>query len=614
MPADVLVTLAAVTRDIAVALTAGALLAVVAILPDGHRAAARSLTIARLASAIWAASALVFSLASYATIRGSATTPSRLIEEWWSFGTTIDLGQAYLWMLALAVAVSVAAGLAERQAHAAWALVLVAWAVGWQAVTGHAAGASDHHLAVSSMFLHLSGSAIWLGVIAVLFMLRSVLGDSTKQSVRRGSRIALWAAALIVVSGAANAWVRLDSLADLVTTTYGSLLLLKIVLMSVVIVLAAWHRRVNLPKLTETAVQAKFWRVMMVDVGALLTIVLVAVVLARTAPPVPAVPYTAPTPAQLLTGYALPPAPTLANWLTLWRLEIISLFALVAVAAVYLRWVRRLRKRGDDWPWHRPPLFLAGIAILVWITQGGPAVYGMVSFSGHMIEHMFLVMVAPIPLVLGAPVTLALRALPSRTDGSRGPRDWIRAVVESRLLRFLANPVVAAVNFAGSLVFFYYTPVFEFALTNHAGHLWMLAHFTAAGYFFVNALVGVDPGPSRPGYPQRILLLFATMAFHAFFGVALMSSEVLLAPRWFGLMGRDWGADAIADQQYGGQLAWGIGELPVVLLAIGVFVAWRRADTQEGRRKDRQADRDGDAELKAYNAMLARISDRDSTP
>src|SRR5690606_36940601 len=133
--------------------------------------------------------------------------------------------------------------------------------------------------------------------------------------------------------------------------------------------------------------------------------------------------------------------------------------------------------------------------------------------------------------------------------------------------------------------------------------------FTAAGYFFANALIGIDPGPQRPGYPLRILLLFATMAFHAFFGVAIMSSEALLVPRWFGLMGRDWGPAALTDQQYGGQIAWGIGELPVLVLAIGVFIAWRRSDTREARRKDRQADRDGDAELERYNAMLASLRD-----
>ena len=105
--------------------------------------------------------------------------------------------------------------------------------------------------------------------------------------------------------------------------------------------------------------------------------------------------------------------------------------------------------------------------------------------------------------------------------------------------------------------------------------------------------------------------IIPTALFVAMF--VLLMSTVLLAPTWFGLMGRDWGADAITDQQYGGQIAWGIGELPVLLLAIGIVTAWRRADAKETRRKDRQADRDHDAELRAYNEMLARTAQQDST-
>jgi cytochrome c oxidase assembly factor CtaG/putative copper export protein len=607
MPADAMVTAAAVVRDLAVAGTVGGLILVVAVLPQAHAATTRALLIARIASAVWGASGIVFSMASYATIRGATLTPEVFVEEWWAFSTGVALGQAYLWMAVGGVLVSILAGLVVSPGQAAWTLVPVAWALGWQAQTGHTAGAVDHHLAVSSMWVHLVGSAMWPGIIAALMFARRSLGDDTKSAVMRGSKIALWGAALVIASGVANAWLRLASPVDFVTTPYGRLLLLKIALMVMVVALAFWHRRVSLPRLDVTQVRERFWSVMLVDVAALMGVIAVAVVLSGTAPPLVPAPLDTPSPAFMLTGYELPPAPTFQTWMALWRLEIITAFAIAAAAVTYARWALRLRSRGDHWPWYRSASFLVGAGILAWITQGGPAIYGMVSFSGHMIEHMVLVMVAPIPLVLGAPVTLALRALSPRTDGSRGPREWLRALVESRLLRLLAHPVVAATNFAGSLVIFYYTPIFEFTLSNHAGHLAMIAHFTAAGYFFVNALIGIDPGPTRPRYPLRIVMLFATMAFHAFFGVALLSSEVLLAPRWFGLMGRDWGADALADQQYGGQIAWGIGELPVLLLAIGVMMAWRQADTREGTRKDRQADRDGDAELKAYNEMLTRM-------
>lgn len=617
MLADSLVTASAGIRDIALGVTAGALLMIIAILPRGHAAIDRVSQVARFASVVWALAAIAFLFGSYAVIvprtdsGPTSTYGSAFIEEVWAFVTTIDLGKAFLQMALAAIVTSIVVGFVRTPTLAMWALVPMVWAVGWQAQTGHAAGATDHHLAVSALFVHLLGSAAWLGVITLVVLCREQLGANTKDAVYRMSRMALWAAILVTVSGIGNAWLRFSDPADIFTSPYGRILILKVTLMFVVIALAGWHRRTTMPRFTNADVQSRFWRVMAVDVWALVGVVGVAAVLSGTAPPADLTPVDLPTPAFYLTGYALPPAPTFLTWFTLWRLEIITAFVLVCVGVVYLMWARRLARRGDAWPWYRTAWFMFGIVTMIWITQSGPAIYGMTTFSGHMVQHMMLVMVAPIPLALGAPVTLALRALPPRTDRSRGPREWVRVIVESRFMKLMANPLVAAANFAGSLIVFYYSPLFEFALRNHAGHLWMIVHFTLAGYLFANALVGIDPGPKRPSYPLRIVLLFATMGFHAFFGVTMMASQVLLAPTWFGLMGRTWGPDAIADQQYGGQIAWGIGELPTVLLAIGVVVAWRSADTREGKRKDRQADRDDDAELKRYNAMLARVADND---
>jgi putative copper resistance protein D len=101
------------------------------------------------------------------------------------------------------------------------------------------------------------------------------------------------------------------------------------------------------------------------------------------------------------------------------------------------------------------------------------------------------------------------------------------------------------------------------------------------------------------------------MAFHAFVGVAMISGTTVLQPRYFGGLGRDWGRDLLADQRFGGQLAWAIGEIPTLVIALVLVVQWARSDDREARRRDRAADRDGDAELTAYNEMLARLAARD---
>ncbi|MBA4102916.1 MAG: copper resistance protein CopD, partial [Arthrobacter sp.] len=126
------------------------------------------------------------------------------------------------------------------------------------------------------------------------------------------------------------------------------------------------------------------------------------------------------------------------------------------------------------------------------------------------------------------------------------------------------------------------------------------------------SMIGTDPVPRRAPYPLRLLLLLATMAFHAFFGVTLMGSPTLLQPGWFTGLGRDWGPPALADQQMGGAITWGIGEVPTLLIAIGVAIMWSRSDAREMRRTDRAALRNNDADLDAYNDMLAQLQERDS--
>src|SRR5690606_4292555 len=125
--------------------------------------------------------------------------------------------------------------------------------------------------------------------------------------------------------------------------------------------------------------------------------------------------------------------------------------------------------------------------------------------SVHMLAHMLLGMAIPIFLAPAAPITLALRAIRKRTDGSRGMREWIMLFVHSRVAAIYANPIVAAVIFAGSLWLFYYTPIFRWALEEHIGHTLMIVHFLGSGYLFVQALIGVDPAPYRAPYPMRLL-------------------------------------------------------------------------------------------------------------
>jgi cytochrome c oxidase assembly factor CtaG len=106
-------------------------------------------------------------------------------------------------------------------------------------------------------------------------------------------------------------------------------------------------------------------------------------------------------------------------------------------------------------------------------------------------------------------------------------------------------------------------------------------------------------------------MVFASLPFHAFFGVILMSTQTVIGARFYQGLALPWAADLIADQRLGGGIAWAMGELPLLIVLIALLVQWARADEREAKRADRRADADGDAEREAYNAMLRQLAEGD---
>ena len=184
-------------------------------------------------------------------------------------------------------------------------------------------------------------------------------------------------------------------------------------------------------------------------------------------------------------------------------------------------------------------------------------------------------------------------------------------MVQTPYSKFITHPLVASVIFVGSLWVFYFSGLFRWSMEEHLGHQWMIVHFLISGYLFCLSMIGLDPVPYRFPYALRLVTLFASMGFHAFFGVMIMGSTGLLLADWYGAMGRTWGATPLEDQSAGGGIAWGIGELPTFALALIVAVQWARSDERETKRRDRAADRSGEAELEEYNARLGKIAARD---
>jgi putative copper resistance protein D len=271
--------------------------------------------------------------------------------------------------------------------------------------------------------------------------------------------------------------------------------------------------------------------------------------------------------------------------------------------------VARLRRRGDSWPVSRTVWFTVGVLSIALMMCTKLNDYGMVMFSVHMVQHMVISMLSPIVLLLGAPITLALRALPVAGRGRKGPREVLLMLLHSRYMRIVTHPVFTIPLFIASLYGLYFTPLFDFLMGSKTGHIAMMVHFLAVGLVFFWPIMGVDPGPHRPGYVMRMLELFAGMPFHAFFGIALMmATEPMIGA--YRNPPASLGIDALSDQNAAGGIAWAFSEIPSVVVLLALVFQWYRSDQRLAKRRDRAADRDGDQELAAYNAYLASLQTR----
>jgi putative copper resistance protein D len=528
------------------------------------------------------------------------------------FITDTEVGRAWLIITLIAAAVTVLCFAVRNPTGLIFVTVLAGAALLPIAEQGHSAGAAGHDAAVSSLGLHLVFAAVWLGgLLAIVLLQPQLKGGRIGPVISRYSTLAIVCFVVVAVSGYVNAALRVGTFDELMTP-YGILVVVKIVALLALGLFGLAQRRFLIDRMQQSANGGRgyFWWLVAAELGFMGLASGVASALGRTATPVSEELITS-TPAFILTGEPLPPDVTPMSFLTEWRFDVLWILVVAFLAFFYLAGVWRLHRRGDRWPILRTVSWLAGLLLLFYVTNGALYVYDKYLFSMHMLGHMLLTMAIPVLLVPGAPITLAARAIRKRADGSRGAREWILMAVHSRYASVLANPVVAAVLFAASLWVFYYSPLFRWATSEHVGHIWMVVHFLGTGYLFVQALIGIDPVPYRAPYPLRLLLLLGTMAFHAFFGLSLMTGTGLLLSDWYGAMGRDWGPSAIADQQAGGGIAWSIGEIPTIALAIAVVISWARSDDKISKRLDRKADRDGDAELAQYNAMLAKQAARD---
>ncbi|WP_084268276.1 cytochrome c oxidase assembly protein [Mycobacterium avium] len=578
---------------------------------DGYRA----LRLGTVASGVWAVCAALLVPLTLSDVSGHPVADLRPAQMW-SLAGLITTASAWRWTAILAAAITLASLPVLRWS---WAPVLLAASLTTLiplGLTGHSSAGGSHDLATNGLLIHLFAAALWAGGLLALlaYALRGGQGGGhLGLATRRFSAIALWCWVAMALSGLVNAAVRVQP-SDLLATGYGRLVLAKAAALCLLGGVGWRQRRVNVAALQAVSTLGRarraLLRLTLIEAALFGLTFGIAVGLGRTAPPPP--PARLPSIAEAEIGYDFDGPPTLTRILFDWRFDLIFGTAAIVLAGLYVAGVVRLRRRGDRWPPGRTSSWLLGCLVLLFVTSSGVGRYMPAMFSMHMVVHMCLSMLVPILLALGAPVTLALRALPAAGRGDPpGPREWLLAALHSRFSRLLTNPVVATVLFVAGFYGLYLSNLFDTTASSHAGHLLMNLHFLLSGYLFYWVVIGVDPTP-RPIPPlAKLAVVFASLPLHAFFGVVLMGTRKVLGADYYRSLGFSWHTDLLGDQRLGGGIAWSAGEFPLVIVMLALLVQWARSDRRTAKRLDRAADRDDDAELAAYNAMLAQLAGRD---
>ena len=593
--------------------TIGLLLAIAFFLNDvegklGETAKAlRNIT--AIAALTWAIATGISIVATLANILGTDLSEALDPTSMRSFISQVTLGKYMFAQLCLALLVALVAIRIRGVAGANVLLLLSLAAIIAPVFESHSASSGSHALAIGSLVVHVVAISLWVGGLVAITFLKA---QDRALALPRFSALALWAAIAVSASGTANAWARLN-FQSAWSSEYARMVLLKILLTVALIFFGYLNRRQLKGSLKLNGKQ--LGRLISVEVLIMAITTFVGSKLSTMQPPLRAESSVL-DPGLAVAGIATPPPPNLWRLVSLYDPDALMIGVLVTAVALYIRGVIILTRRGDKWPVGRTVAFALGISAIDYATSGGLGVYAKFSFEYHMIAHMLLGMVAPIGIVLGAPITLALRTLPQgRTSQERGVRGTLIALLHSKPAAVFTNPVSALALFDGSLFVLYMTPLFGNLMQSHLGHLVMSVHFLLAGILFFHVIIGIDPNPRKVPHIVRIVILFAAMSIHAFFAVALISTSTLLDQGYFASLQTPWNLDLLADQHAGGSVAWAMGEIPILLALVATFIQWMRDDSRETKRIDRNEARlaamGEPDELAQYNAYLSNLAAQD---
>jgi cytochrome c oxidase assembly factor CtaG len=259
--------------------------------------------------------------------------------------------------------------------------------------------------------------------------------------------------------------------------------------------------------------------------------------------------------AALASGYHGPPQLTLGTGLSSWTLDPWTLAGIVVLGGGYLAAVRRVRRGGQPWPAGRVVAFCGlGLGFTLIATMSFVGVYQPVLFYVRSIQTILFLLVIPLFLALGRPLSLFIAALP-------GPGRRLSAAIASPAAKLATFPAITTLVLVVTPFVVYFTPWYQAGFTSTAVAQITHLAFTVPGFVFFWTLLRVDPVPKAYPYVVSLWITGAEVIGDAILGLAVIASNSLIAGSYYHAVARPWGPNLTTDQVLGGGVLWILGDI-----------------------------------------------------
>jgi cytochrome c oxidase assembly factor CtaG len=288
--------------------------------------------------------------------------------------------------------------------------------------------------------------------------------------------------------------------------------------------------------------------------------------------------------APLAAGYTGPPQLTLGRAFTEWTADPAMIALIVVLGGCYLLAVRKVRRGGGQWGTGRVIAFCGlGLGFLVIATMSWVGVYEPVLFYPRAAQTVLLVLVVPLFLAMGKPLTLTETAFP-RTSGS------MRAVVSSRAARVVTFPAITALALVAVPMVMYFTSWYTAVFHNVTVRELTFLALMIPGYVFFWTLLRVDPVPKEYLYGVAMWITAAEVIGDAFFGIAVIADNNLIAGPYYHAVGYPWGPSLATSQVIGGGIIWILGDFVGLPFLAVMLIQMMREDKAEAAAIDAELD------------------------